>query len=164
MAGSPAAAVGAVLKRSGQELIHHWNRLDRQEIVRSTFDGHYRRLRGVILDALDRGTSCGESNTAETCRRLLNECYSLFVFVHHPGVSPTNNAAEQALRKSVIYRKLSFGTESQTGSRTLARDPVGRGNLPPPRPTRPQPPPRCHPGPLRPPAHPSTPANRLTGL
>lgn len=116
----PAAAVGAVLKSSGQELIHHWNRLERQEIVRSTFDGHYRRLRGVILDALDRGTSCDEPKTAETCRRLLNECYSLFVFVHHPGVSPTNNAAEQALRRSVIYRKLSFGTESQTGSRTLA--------------------------------------------
>ncbi|MEZ6056387.1 MAG: hypothetical protein R3C01_06750 [Planctomycetaceae bacterium] len=40
--------------------------------------------------------------------------------MHHPGVSPTNNAAAQALRKSVISRKLSFGTESQTGRRSLA--------------------------------------------
>lgn len=115
-----AGEVGTVLKSSGQELIHHWNRLQRDQIVRSTFDSHYRRLRAVLLDTLDQGTSCGEPRTAETCRRLLNECYSLFVFVHHPGVSPTNNAAEQALRKSVIYRKLSFGTESPTGSRTLS--------------------------------------------
>jgi hypothetical protein len=92
--GGSAAKVGAVLKSSGQELIHHWNRLQREEIVRTTFNGHY--------------------------RRLLNECYSLFVFVHHAGVSPTNNAAEQALRRSVIFRKLSFGTESQTGSSTVS--------------------------------------------
>ncbi|MCL6506360.1 MAG: IS66 family transposase [Bryobacteraceae bacterium] len=118
--GGAAAKVGAVLKSSGQELIHHWNRLQRAEIVRSTFDGHYRRLRGVILDTLDQGTSCGQPQTAETCRRLLNECYSLFVFVHHPGVSPTNNAAEQALRRAVLFRKLSFGTESHTGSPTLS--------------------------------------------
>lgn len=116
--GGAAREVGGVLKSAGQELIHHWNRLRREEIVRATFDGHYRRLRGDILDALEQGTSCGEAKTAETCRRLLNECYSLFVFVHHEGVSPTNNAAEQALRKSVIYRKLSFGTESPTGSPT----------------------------------------------
>ena len=88
--------------------------------MRTTFDGHDRRLRRVILDALDQGTSCGEPKTAVTCRRRLNECCSLFVFVHQAGVSPTNNAAEQALRKSVIYRKLSFGTESQSGSRTLS--------------------------------------------
>lgn len=118
--GGAAGEVGAVLKSSGQELIHHWNRLERAEIVRTTFDGRCRRLRGTILDALDAGAACGEPHTAETCRRLLNECSSLFVFTHHPGVSPTNNAAEQALRKSVIFRKLSSGTESPTGSRTLS--------------------------------------------
>jgi hypothetical protein len=42
------------------------------------------------------------------------------VFVHHEGVSPTNNAAEQALRKAVIFRKLSFGTEKNTGSKNLS--------------------------------------------
>jgi hypothetical protein len=31
-----------VLKQSGQELIHHWNRLQSQHIQRATFDGHYR--------------------------------------------------------------------------------------------------------------------------
>jgi len=37
----------------------------------------------------------------------------------HEGVSPTGNAAEQALRKSDIFRKLSFWTEEQTGSQNL---------------------------------------------
>lgn len=118
--GGISAAVGTRLKESGQELIHHWHRQQSQQIQRPTFAGHFRRLRSEILDALDNGALCHEAKTAETCRRLSNECYSLFVFVHHAGVSPTNNAAEQALRKSVIFRKLSFGTEAKTGSQNLA--------------------------------------------
>ena len=118
--GSVSVDIGTRLKESGQELIHHWNRLKLNQIQRATFDKHYRRLRAAILDALDDGTLCSEPKTAEICRRLSNECYSLFVFAHHAGVSPTNNAAEQALRKSVIFRKLSFGTEEKTGSQNLA--------------------------------------------
>jgi transposase len=37
------------------------------------------------------------------------------------GVEPTNNAAEQALRHAVIWRKLSFGTQSASGSRFVER-------------------------------------------
>lgn len=118
--GGCSADVGTQLKQSGQQLMHHWHRLQSRQIVRATFDGHYRRLRSEILDALHDGSLCDQAQTAETCRRLSNECYSLFVFVHHDGVSPTNNAAEQALRKSVIFRKLSFGTEAQTGSRNIS--------------------------------------------
>jgi hypothetical protein len=37
--------IGTVLKPSGQELIHHWNRLQGGAIRRATFDSRYRRLR-----------------------------------------------------------------------------------------------------------------------
>ncbi len=118
--GAVAAEISTRLKEFGQELIHHWNRLKSKSIQRATFDHYYRRLRGEILDALHDGALCGEAKTAETRRRLRNECYSLFVFMHHEGVSPTNNAVEQALRKSLIFRKLSFGTQEKTGSQNLA--------------------------------------------
>lgn len=118
--GGSAADTGTRLRSAGQELIHHWKRLQSQQIQRATFDTHYRRLRSELLDALDNGSACADPKTAETCRRLSNECYSLFVFAHHKGVSPTNNAAEQALRRSVIFRKLSFGTEEQTGSKNMS--------------------------------------------
>jgi transposase len=36
-------------------------------------------------------------------------------------VEPTNNAAELALRHAVIWRKLSFGTQSASGSRFVER-------------------------------------------
>jgi transposase len=54
---------------------------------------------------------------AETLRTFLTgpEKHSLFTFLRHKGVQPTNNHAEQSLRHMVIFRKLSFGTRSQTG-------------------------------------------------
>ncbi len=40
----------------------------------------------------------------------------LFVFLDYPDVEPTNNHAERALRKLVIFRKVCFGTRSAQGS------------------------------------------------
>jgi hypothetical protein len=42
----------------------------------------------------------------------------LFTFLRIPGVPPTNNHAEQSLRKMVIFRKVSFGTRSDNGLKT----------------------------------------------
>jgi hypothetical protein len=40
-------------------------------------------------------------------------------FLDHPGVSPTNNLAEQALRALVILRKLTFGSRTMAGARRV---------------------------------------------
>lgn len=37
------------------------------------------------------------------------------------GVEPTNNAAERAIRPAVIWRRTSFGSQSQGGSNFVAR-------------------------------------------
>ena len=37
------------------------------------------------------------------------------------GVEPTNNAAERALRPAVLWRKGSFGTQSDAGARFVER-------------------------------------------
>jgi transposase len=42
----------------------------------------------------------------------------LFTFLRRPGVPPTNNHAEQSLRPLVIFRKICFGTRSDTGLKT----------------------------------------------
>jgi len=117
--GGETERIGRRLKDAGGELIRHWNRLRRGEIVRTTFDAHHRRLQDEIVEALTDGAARADARAAETCRRLGNQCYSLFAFTRADGVGPTNNAAERALRQAVIFRKLSFGTESASGSRTL---------------------------------------------
>jgi len=57
---------------------------------------------------------------AETLRTYLAgpEQRFLFAFLRRPGVPPTNNLAEQSLRHLVIFRKICFGTRSESGLKT----------------------------------------------
>jgi hypothetical protein len=54
---------------------------------------------------------------AETLRTYLAgpDQKFLFTFLRHPGVPPTNNHSEQSLRFPVIFRKICFGTRSESG-------------------------------------------------
>src|SRR6202011_1466752 len=54
-------------------------------------------------------------------RNLLKAWPALWTFAKHPGVEPTNNHAERALRGAVIYRKLSLGSQSEQGEGRIAR-------------------------------------------
>ena len=59
--------------------------------------------------------------THRFCKELVEHFKHLWTFVAVDGVEPTNNAAERALRHAVIWRKLSFGTQSAAGSRFVER-------------------------------------------
>jgi transposase len=54
-------------------------------------------------------------------RNLLKVWPALWTFADHTGVEPTNNHAERALRGSVIYRKLSLGSQSADGEQRIER-------------------------------------------
>ena len=54
-------------------------------------------------------------------RNLLKAWPALWAFAKQPGVQPTNNHAERALRGAVIYRKLSLGSQSKGGEQRTAR-------------------------------------------
>ncbi len=54
-------------------------------------------------------------------RNLLKAWPALWTFAKHPGVEPTNNHAERALRSAVIHRKLSHGNQSDDGERFTER-------------------------------------------
>ena len=52
---------------------------------------------------------------------LLKVWPALWTFLTVPGVEPTNNPAERALRAPVIHRKISLGTQSKDGERFAER-------------------------------------------
>jgi transposase len=52
---------------------------------------------------------------------LLKRWPALWTFTLVDGVEPTNNHAERGLRGAVIYRKLSLGSQSEQGERTIER-------------------------------------------
>src|SRR5262245_57224951 len=76
----------------------------------------YARLCKLIDQYHDRQDDAGRLG-----RRLLREMDSLWVFLSHHGVEPTNNRAERALRCGVQWRKRSLGTASEQGNRWVER-------------------------------------------
>ena len=91
---------------------------DRRELKRQI-----RLLRGQLKPALRR--YAGKSPRNKYCRgmarNLLKLWPALWTFAIVPGVEPTNNHAERALRGAVIYRKLSLGSQSEEGEQRVAR-------------------------------------------
>jgi len=54
-------------------------------------------------------------------KNLLKRWPALWTFASVPGVEPTNNHAKRGLRGAAIYRKLSLGSQSEEGERTIER-------------------------------------------
>jgi len=54
-------------------------------------------------------------------KNLLKRWPALWSFASMPDVEPTNNHAERGLRGAVILRKLSHGSQSAQGERTIER-------------------------------------------
>jgi transposase len=116
-AGSGAAIGGALLTCS-DALFDCWYRVRDGTLARSTFRSAYvPDLRRQVGEHLRSGAACGCAKTAATCAELLAVEASLWTFARMAGVEPTNNAAEREIRHAVCWRKTSFGTDSERGSR-----------------------------------------------
>ena len=96
---------------------------------RGAFQKEMRPVMRTVRSLLQEGAACTDPEVAGTCRELLEHEPALWTFVRVEGVEPTNNAAEQALRHGVIWRKGCFGTQSARGSRFAERILTARATL-----------------------------------
>ena len=78
-------------------------------------------LRERVAALLERGARSRDKRARGFCSGLLEEYEALWTFAEVPGIDPTNNAAERALRHAVIMRKVQLGTQSERGSRWVER-------------------------------------------
>jgi transposase len=82
------------------------------------------RMADVIAEVgrlLREARDCNQSKTAGTARHILKIEDALWTFVYTDDVEPTNNVAERTVRKGVMWRKTSFGTQAERGSRFVER-------------------------------------------
>ena len=119
--GGESAEVGRQLLAHSERIFDWWHRVRDGTMARATLQSNVAMLRFSFREDLRRGVDCGCAKTAGTCRELLASETHLWTFVRVEGVEPTNNDAERALRHGVIYRKLSGGTDSESGSRFVER-------------------------------------------
>ena len=113
--------IGDELIACTQHMFRFWHRVRDGTLSRSMFACHMLFLRYRIETLLRQGAQGCHTQTARTCRHILHLRAALWTFVDTPGVEPTNNLAERTLRSFVIWRKISFGTQSVRGSRYVER-------------------------------------------
>ena len=105
--------LGHDLMRPTRKLFRLWARYRDGTLTRVGFQRLMKPVQQEIDALLLRGAFAGIGMAEE----LSNHRDWLWTFVDVEGVEPTNNASERALRHAVIWRKLSFGTQSAAGSR-----------------------------------------------
>lgn len=111
--------LGHDLMRSTKEMFAWWQKVRDGTLSRCAFRRRMVPIRARIEGYLLRGY--WDQRTHGFCKELYEHRDRLWTFVDVANVEPTNNAAERALRHAVIWRKLSFGTQSAHGSRFAER-------------------------------------------
>ena len=119
-----SAEFGSELLVLQQQLFDHWYRHRTGTIDRAALQQCCRPIRSafeaVLQQVLHLGCRRGErtpwARTVRTCQQLLQRSEALWTFLDIQGVETTNNAAERALRQSVIQRKISHGVQSRQGA------------------------------------------------
>lgn len=116
--------LGQALLEQQKLLFEVWYQVRDGTLTRSDFITRVAPIQHQIHTLLNKGASyaigCAEktplAKTVRTCQQLLKVESALWTFVTTEGIEPTNNAAERALRPAVLWRKNSFGSQSEAGS------------------------------------------------
>src|SRR5439155_23572248 len=73
-------------------------------------------VRKQVEALLERAVAAKLPDVSGSCADILAHRAALWTFVERDDVEPTNNHAERELRAFVLWRKRSFGTQSDRGN------------------------------------------------
>lgn len=121
--------LGTALVKQQEKLFELWHRVRDGTLARNDFVELVQDIRldikTLLQEAADYSIGAKEktplAKTVRTCRQLLKVEPAMWLFVIIEGVEPTNNAAERAIRPAVLWRRTSFGSQTQAGSTFVAR-------------------------------------------
>jgi transposase len=119
--GGAAARLGQKLQDIVARVFEEWHlfrgggfdRLALQERLDGDAQALERLLRG--------GCRCADTKAAIFCANVLDLLPAVWRFVVTEDVEPTNNHAERLLRRGVLWRKNSYGSQSAAGCRFVER-------------------------------------------
>jgi hypothetical protein len=115
------ARIGRALLGIEKQLFILWYRVRDGTLAWADFQVLMQPLIAQVKTLLQEGVAGADAKAQGTCRNLLKREAALWTFVWEPGVEPTNNSAERSLRRAVLWRRRSFGTQSATGSQFVER-------------------------------------------
>jgi transposase len=117
----PAGSFGRELLDYMAIMFDYWGQLRAGQLSREAFRERMAPVRLHVEALLERGRASALRHVSGSCADLLGHRLALWTFVDTEGVEPTNNHAERELRAFVLWRKRSFGTQSERGNRFAER-------------------------------------------
>ncbi len=112
--------IGNKLHDLSKEILKLRRRVRDGTLQWKTFQRRMIPLQEEVERLLEKGATY-DGKLGGKCRDILRHREYLWVFVSDSDVEPTNNAAEQIIRQAVIWRKMSFGTQSKRGAHYAER-------------------------------------------
>lgn len=119
-AGAPGR-LGRKLTRQLASVFSILNQPGRDHTDLASLARELKPARDAIGDLLAQGARGRDPKTRRFCQGLLDHEQALWTFTTRPGVPATNNASERALRHAVMWRKTSYGTQTDHGDRLVER-------------------------------------------
>ena len=119
--GPEGEAIGKGLLKAASSMFRMWHRFkkwkENQEkrgirVSMTVLESQLRAIRCRIKVLLEEGAKRG----VPKCGTILKVEALLWTFTEKEGIEPTNNTAERAIRPAVLWKKRSFGVESELGA------------------------------------------------
>ncbi len=117
----PAGKLGEELLEYTSLMFEYWSLFGEGQLSRAIFIERMAPVRLQVEVLLERAVGLEELGVSGSCADILEHREALWTFVEHAGVEPTNNHAERELRGLVMWRRRSFGSQSERGTRFAAR-------------------------------------------
>ena len=112
--------IGLELYKLAKAILKMRKRVRDGTLLWKTFQRRMLKLEKRVESRLKAGARF-EGKLGGKCREILKHKEYLWTFVADQNVEPTNNYAEQIVRQGVLWRKTSFGTQSERGARYVER-------------------------------------------
>lgn len=113
--------LGEELVLQTQRMFHYWHCVRDGTLSRAAFRRELEPSKDRLETLLELAVACNIREISGSCKNILEHRDALWTFVRRTDVEPTNNAAERALRGLVLWRKRSYGSQSERGERFTER-------------------------------------------
>lgn len=118
--GGAAAPFGERLKALLRTACAEWRAFKREHHDRERMRERLLPTVEAFVDLLVEGADSDHARVANFSAHLIQSAESVFTFLDH-DCDPSNNLAERSMRKPVMWRRNSLGSQSQTGCRFVER-------------------------------------------
>ncbi|MEY2602599.1 MAG: transposase [Verrucomicrobiota bacterium] len=119
--GGPSMFVGRRGLRIVRELFAAWHAFQAGSIARPRLQELIAPLERRWSKTLLEGAFGADARVAKFCANLIHLEPALWTFAQTEGVEPTNNYMERLVRLAVLWRRRSFGCNSEVGCRFVER-------------------------------------------